>query len=94
MFNLNGKYFSISERYGRNHQNKFCLSPPKRRLCPWELNTFYSDFDRQTHIPGGETPDESLVTKFLLTVIDFMKWFLDQSSLHVSSVVQTHVRTA
>ena len=58
------------------------------------LNTFYSDFDRQTHIPVGETPDESLVTKFLLTVIDFMKWFLDQSSLHVSSVVQTHVRTA
>ena len=38
MFNLNEKYFSISERCGRNHQNKFCLRPPKRRLCTWELN--------------------------------------------------------
>ena len=38
MFNLNEKYFSISERCGRNHQNKFCLRPPKRRLCTWELS--------------------------------------------------------
>ena len=39
MFNLNEKYFSISERCGRNHQNKFCLRLPKRRFCTWELNT-------------------------------------------------------
>ena len=38
MFNLNEKYFSISERCGRNHQNKFCLRPLKGRLGPWELN--------------------------------------------------------
>ena len=38
MFNLNEKYFSISERCGRNHQNKFCLRSPKRRLCTWELS--------------------------------------------------------
>ena len=37
MFNLNEKYFSISERCGRNHQNKFCLRLPKRRFCTWEL---------------------------------------------------------
>ena len=37
MFNLNEKYFSISERCGRNHQNKFCLRPLKGRLGPWEL---------------------------------------------------------
>ena len=40
MFNLNEKYFSISERCGRNHQNKFCLRPSKRRLCTWELKLF------------------------------------------------------
>ena len=37
MFNSNEKYFSISERCGRNHQIKFCLRPPKRHLCTWEL---------------------------------------------------------
>ena len=37
MFNLNEKYFSISERCGRNHQNKFCLRPLKERLGTWEL---------------------------------------------------------
>ena len=37
MLNLNEKYFSISERCERNHQNKFCLRPPKRRLYPREL---------------------------------------------------------
>ena len=42
MFNLNEKYFSISERCGRNHQNKFCLRPPKRRLCTWELIILWS----------------------------------------------------
>ena len=38
MFNLNKKYFSISERCGRTHQNKFCLRPLKGRLGPWELS--------------------------------------------------------
>ena len=40
MLNLNEIYFSISERCGRNHQNKFCLRPLKRRFYPWELNDF------------------------------------------------------
>ena len=35
--NLNEKYFSISDRCGRNHENKFCLRPLKGRLGPWEL---------------------------------------------------------
>ena len=38
MSNLNEKYFTISERRGRNHQNKFCLRPLKGRFSPWELN--------------------------------------------------------
>ena len=38
MLNLNEKYFTISEPCGRNHQNKFCLRPLKRRFSPWELN--------------------------------------------------------
>ena len=38
MFNLNEKYFSISERCGRNHQNKFCLRPLKWTNVPGELN--------------------------------------------------------
>ena len=37
MLNLNEKYFTISERRGRNHQNKFCLRPLKGRFSPWEL---------------------------------------------------------
>jgi len=37
MLNLNEEYFSISERCGRNHQNKFCLRPLKGRFYPWEL---------------------------------------------------------
>ena len=37
MLNLNEKYFTISEPRGRNHQNKFCLRPLKRRFSPWEL---------------------------------------------------------
>ena len=37
MFNLNEKYFSISERCGRNDQNKFCIRPLKGRFYPWEL---------------------------------------------------------
>ena len=37
MFNLNEKYFSISERCGRNHQNKFCLRPLKWTNVPGEL---------------------------------------------------------
>ena len=41
MFNLNEKYFSISERCGRNHQNKFCLRPLKGRLGPWELSVIF-----------------------------------------------------
>ena len=43
MLNLNEKYFSISERCGRNHQNKFCLRPLKGRFTvmghldgPWQ----------------------------------------------------------
>ena len=44
MLNLNEKYFSISERCGRNHQNKFCLRPLKGRLGPWELKPKKSDF--------------------------------------------------
>ena len=43
MFNLNEKYFSISERCGRNHQNKFCLRLPKRRFCTWELRDFLGE---------------------------------------------------
>ena len=39
MFNLNEKYFSIGERCGRNHQNKFCLRPLKGRFYPWELRS-------------------------------------------------------
>ena len=38
MFNLNEKYFYISERCGRNHRNKFCLRPLKGRFYPWELS--------------------------------------------------------
>ena len=38
MFNLNEKYFSISERCGRNHQNKFCLRPLKWTNVPGELS--------------------------------------------------------
>ena len=57
MFNLNEKYFSISVRCGRNHQNKFCLRPLKGRLSPWELSstfalgihTFTSRIIRQVH---------------------------------------------
>ena len=37
MFNLNEKYFSISERCGRNHQNKFLFTSPKETFSPWEL---------------------------------------------------------
>ena len=51
MFNLNEKYFSISERCGRNHQNKFCLRPLKGRFYPWELkhrNTVLSDVKHMT----------------------------------------------
>ena len=48
MFNLNEKYFSISERCGRNHQNNFCLRLLKRRLCTWEL----SDIRRLTRNKG------------------------------------------
>ena len=48
MLNLNEKYFSISERCGRNHQNKFCLRPLKGRFYPWELKVksipFYEIF--------------------------------------------------
>ena len=39
MFNLNEKYFSISERCGRNHQNKFCLCLLKWTNVPGELNS-------------------------------------------------------
>ena len=38
MFNLNEKYFPISERCGRNHQNKFLFTSPKETFSPWELN--------------------------------------------------------
>ena len=44
MLNLNEKYFTISEPRGRNHQNKFCLRPLKRRFSPWELNHRYAMF--------------------------------------------------
>ena len=37
MFNLNEKYFPISERCGRNHQNKFLFTSPKETFSPWEL---------------------------------------------------------
>ena len=39
MFNLNEKYFPISERCGRNHQNKFLFTSPKETFSPWELNS-------------------------------------------------------
>ena len=38
MFNLNEKYFPISERCGRNHQNKILFTSPKETFSPWELN--------------------------------------------------------
>ena len=50
MFNLNEKYFSISERCGRNHQNKFCLRPLKGRFYPWELNSKNLDSSRTIFI--------------------------------------------
>ena len=37
MLNLNVKYFSISERCGRNHQNKFLFTSPQGTIFPWEL---------------------------------------------------------
>ena len=37
MFNLNEKYFPISERCGRNHQNNFLFTSPKETFSPWEL---------------------------------------------------------
>ena len=50
MSNLNEKYFTISERRGRNHQNKFCLRPLKGRFSPWELNYCVGE------IVGGKSP--------------------------------------
>ena len=44
MSNLNEKYFTISERCGRNHQNKFCLRPLKGRLGPWEFINYSKIF--------------------------------------------------
>ena len=38
MFNLNEKYFPISEWCGRNHQNKILFTSPKETFSPWELN--------------------------------------------------------
>ena len=38
MFNLNEKYFTISKRCGRNHQNKFLFTSPQGTIFPWELN--------------------------------------------------------
>ena len=38
MFNLNEKYFSISKRCGRNHQNKFLFTSPQGTIFPWELS--------------------------------------------------------
>ena len=35
---MNEKYFSISKRCGRNHQNKFCLRPLKWTNVPGELS--------------------------------------------------------
>ena len=37
MFNLNDKNFPISERCGRNHQNKILFTSPKETFSPWEL---------------------------------------------------------
>ena len=39
MFNLNEKYFTISKRCGRNHQNKFLFTSPQGTIFPWELNS-------------------------------------------------------
>ena len=44
MLNLNEKYFTIREPRGRNHQNKFCLRPLKRRFYPWELKNEGLDY--------------------------------------------------
>ena len=52
MFNLNEKYFSISERCGRNHQNKFCLRPLKWTNVPGEL-TFQSDKKPTSNLEMG-----------------------------------------
>ena len=44
MFNLNEKYFPISERCGRNHQNKFLFTSPKETFSPWELSDRVDSF--------------------------------------------------
>ena len=48
MFNLNEKYFSISERCGRNHQNKFCLRPLKWTNVPGELSELSHLYNQDT----------------------------------------------
>ena len=43
MFNLNEKYFSISERCWRNHQNKFCLRRLKGRFSRHDASVNLSE---------------------------------------------------
>ena len=62
MFNLNEKYFFISERCGRNHQNKFCLRPLKRRFYPWELSSM-KRFDNLQHDKFGYKSRAILIRK-------------------------------
>ena len=76
MFNLNEKYVSISERCGRNHQNKFCLRPLKGRLGPWELswvfyqpNVYLAQYSIEMSIAM-----EFLLWKFILPVIHHFTW--------------------
>ena len=57
MFNLNEKYFSISERCGRNHQNKFCLRLPKRRFCTWELSRVKAEAPDTNPLQGPNMVD-------------------------------------
>ena len=72
--NLNAKYFLISQRLGRYHQNKFLKTSPKETICTWELRIDLF-FDIQTWPQNFWDTSDNLVRPIILFFLHYLILF-------------------